>query len=130
MKSPAIVFSAPNQVVLGSTDLDPAQLRPDQVLLDTEASVVSPGTELAILRGTESWAPLPYVPGYGSVGRVRAVGSAVTNVKVGDRVFTHGRHVAQDFSSNMIVPVPAEVSAAEAAIARLAQVAFTAVRIA
>ena len=129
MKTPAIVFTAPGQVELGTTDLDPAQLRPDQVLIDTEASVVSPGTELAILRGTESWAPLPYVPGYGSVGRVRAVGSAVANVKTGDRVFTHGRHLAQDFSSNMIVPVPAAVSAAEAAIARLAQVAFTAVRI-
>ncbi|MFT3831463.1 MAG: zinc-binding dehydrogenase [Opitutaceae bacterium] len=130
MNTPAIVFTAPGHVVLGATDLDPAQLRPDQVLLDTEASVVSPGTELAILRGTESWAPLPYVPGYGSVGRVRAVGAAVANVKIGDRVFTHGRHVAQDFSSNMIVPVPPEVSAAEAACARLAQVAFTAVRIA
>ena len=130
MKTPAIVFSSPGQVVLGSTDLDPAQLRPDQVIIDTEASVVSPGTELAILRGTETWAPLPYVPGYGSVGRVRAVGSAVANVKIGDRVFTHGRHIAQDFSSNMIVPVPAEVTAPEAACARLAQVAFTAVRIA
>lgn len=130
MQTPAIVFTAPGHVVLGSTELNPAQLRPDQVLLDTETSVVSPGTELAILRGTESWAPLPYVPGYGSVGRVRAIGAAVANVKIGDRVFTHGRHTAQDFSSNMIVPVPPEVSAAEAACARLAQVAFTAVRIA
>ncbi len=130
MKTPALVFTAPGQVALGSTDLDPAQLRPDQVLLDTEASVVSPGTELAILRGTESWAPLPYVPGYGSVGRIRAAGSAVAAVKIGDRVFTHGRHLAQDFSSNMIVPVPAGVTAPEAACARLAQVAFTAVRIA
>lgn len=130
MKTPAIVFTAPGRVELGTTAVDPTQLRADQVLIDTEASVISPGTELAILRGTEAWAPLPYVPGYGSVGRVRAAGSAVTAVKIGDRVFTHGRHAARDFSSNMVVPVPDGVSAAEAACARLAQVAFTAVRVA
>ncbi len=130
MTTAAITFTAPGQVILGSTDLDPAQLRPDQILLDTEASVVSPGTELAILGGKESWAPLPYIPGYGSVGRVAAVGAAVSGIAVGDRVFTHGRHCARDFSANMIVPVPAEVTAPEAACARLAQVAFTAVRIA
>ena len=130
MKTPAIIFNAPGQVALGQTEIDPAQLRPDQVLIDTEASVISPGTELAILSGKEGWAPLPYIPGYGAVGRIAALGADVKGLAVGDRVFSHSRHCARDFSSNMIVPVPAGVSAAEAACARLAQVAFTAVRIA
>ena len=75
MKTPAIIFNAPGQVALGQTEIDPAQLRADQVLIDTEASVISPGTELAILSGKEGWAPLPYIPGYGAVGRIAALGA-------------------------------------------------------
>ncbi len=115
--------------MLGSTEIDLQKMRPDQVAIDTEASVISPGTELAILSGGESWAPLPYIPGYGSVGRVTAVGASVKGINKGDRIFTHGRHCAQDLSSNVIVPVPAGVSSEQAALARIAQVSITALRI-
>lgn len=99
-------------------------------VIQNEASVVSPGTELAILSGGESWAPLPYVPGYGSVGRVVRAGPecARRNIKEGDRVFTYGKHAEQVAADTVCVPVPAGTDPARGAFARIAAVSVTALR--
>ncbi|BES99346.1 Sorbitol dehydrogenase [Nesidiocoris tenuis] len=44
------------------------------------------GTDLHILKGEFPSSPVKYTPGHEYSGIVRAIGSAVTNVKVGDRV--------------------------------------------
>jgi len=100
-------------------------------LIQNEASVVSPGTELAILSGGEGWAPLPYVPGYGSVGRVLQAGPdcARRGIQEGDRVFTYGKHAERVASDCVLVPVPEGLAPERAVLARMAAVSITSTRV-
>jgi 2-desacetyl-2-hydroxyethyl bacteriochlorophyllide A dehydrogenase len=73
---------------------------PGQILVETEASAISPGTELAVYTGihqwlgdpTRTWPKFPFTPGYSAVGRVAALGEGVTGYNVGDRLVWPGRH--------------------------------------
>jgi 2-desacetyl-2-hydroxyethyl bacteriochlorophyllide A dehydrogenase len=73
---------------------------PGQILIETEASAISAGTELAIYTGihqwlqdpTRTWPKFPFVPGYSAVGRIAAVGEGVGGWHVGERVIWPGRH--------------------------------------
>ena len=125
--SPAIVFSAPGRVELIETEL-PA-LKPDQVLIRTEFSIVSPGTELACLSGKEAWAPLPFMPGYGSVGEVVELGESARHLKAGQRIFTYGRHGKFATAEVLAVPIQDGVDPAKATFARMAAVSITALRV-
>ena len=60
---------------------------PGQMVIRALASGVSPGTELALMRGRISWGPFPLCTGYQAVGEVMAVGEAVTGFALGDRVY-------------------------------------------
>jgi len=61
---------------------------PDGVLIRIEATMVLSYTG-KVLAGTVPYAlpPMPFVPGTNAVGRVAAIGDAVSHVRVGDRVF-------------------------------------------
>jgi 2-desacetyl-2-hydroxyethyl bacteriochlorophyllide A dehydrogenase len=96
------VIAEPYQVAVREADLpDPA---PDQVLVATEVSAVSAGTELAVYTGTHQWLKdpalpewkFPFRPGYSAAGRVLAVGSAVAGWKPGDRVSYPGNHASHE----------------------------------
>jgi len=102
---------------------------PEDVLIETEFSIISAGTELACRAGIEGWAPLPFVPGYGSIGRIVELGSAVKNLSVGQRVFTFGKHSRHALTSVLTVPVPDGLDPAEAVFARMAAVAITSLRV-
>jgi threonine dehydrogenase-like Zn-dependent dehydrogenase len=104
-------------------------------------SLVSPGTELAIYTGAHMGFSLPeppfplipHRPGYALVGEVEAVGSAVQGVAVGQRVLMeagHGTAGVVDTRTHAVVPVPAGVPSAHAPLARMAGIAFTALRLA
>src|SRR3954452_21150798 len=77
---------------------------PNQVLVATEASAVSAGTELAVYTGTHQWLKdpslpdwkFPFRPGYSAAGRVLAVGAAVPGWKPGDRVSYPGNHASHE----------------------------------
>src|SRR5260370_5904806 len=65
---------------------EPAAPGPSKVLIGIEFSPLNP-SDLLLARGIYALhPPLPTVIGTEAVGRVLAVGSGVTNVKVGDRV--------------------------------------------
>lgn len=121
------MFTCPGQAELQSF-ATPAISQPSDVLIETEFSIVSAGTELACRAGIESWAPLPFCPGYGSVGKVVAKGSAAKDVEIGQRILTFGKHARHAFVENIAVPVPEGLDPAEAVFARMASVAITSLR--
>ena len=87
MKIKSINFVARGEVDLREIDLDPV-LAPNEVLLKTVCTLVSPGTEFAFLNGVTNRGDdgiYPTTLGYSAVGIVLETGSAVTRVKAGDR---------------------------------------------
>ena len=78
MNARQVVLTGPNAVSVREVELpDPA---PNQILVKTEASVVSAGTELAVYTGTHQWLKdptlpdwkFPFRPGYSAAGTVVA----------------------------------------------------------
>jgi 2-desacetyl-2-hydroxyethyl bacteriochlorophyllide A dehydrogenase len=80
---------------------DPAA---NQILVETEVSAVSAGTELAVYTGTHQWLKdpkmtdwkFPFRPGYSAAGRVVAAGADVKGWKAGDRVSYPGNHASHE----------------------------------
>src|SRR5437588_4978745 len=76
----------------------------NQILVATEVSAVSPGTELAVYTGTHQWLKdpnlpdwkFPFPPGYSAAGSIVAVGSGVTGWQPGDRVSYPGNHASAE----------------------------------
>lgn len=130
MKNQSIVFAKPGVVEFKDTELDTKNIASGKLVIKTESSILSAGTELAILRGTEWWAPLPFIPGYGAVGTVVEKGSGLDHIAVGDRVFTHSRHASYAISDVMITKVPAGLPSNKAVFARMAQISMVSRRIA
>jgi 2-desacetyl-2-hydroxyethyl bacteriochlorophyllide A dehydrogenase len=122
-----IIFNSPGKVSVRQIE-DHFELMEDDILLETEFSIVSAGTELAILSGGESWATLPYVPGYGSVGIVAETGNKVRNIYPGDRVFTYGKHASHSLAKTVAMPVPKNLNSKRAVFLRMAAVSITSLR--
>jgi 2-desacetyl-2-hydroxyethyl bacteriochlorophyllide A dehydrogenase len=102
MKARQTVITEPYQVGIREVDLpDPG---PNQILVRTEASAISPGTELAVYSGTHQWLrdprlpdwKFPFRPGYSAAGTVVAVGGGVTGWQPGDRVSYPGNHASAE----------------------------------
>src|SRR3954451_20773621 len=102
MKAPQAVIVEPFKVEVREVDLpDPAD---NQILVATEVSAVSPGTELAVYTGTHQWLKdpnlpdwkFPFPPGYSAAGSIVAVGSAVSGWQPGDRVSYPGNHASAE----------------------------------
>lgn len=129
MQAKQIVFPMPNEVELQAFELDLSALKSTDVAIRTHYSLISPGTELACLSGRESWAKLPFVPGYAGCGEVLAVGSEVKGFQVGDRVFSYTKHASVVRGSTLILPLPAALDERRACFARMAAVSITALRV-
>ncbi len=86
----AIVFAGPGKVELRQIHVP--ELRPDEILVRTEMTGISPGTDRSFLQGHYRGAMerFPLVYGYQRVGIVEAVGATVPQeqIAVGDRVFS------------------------------------------
>lgn len=104
---------------------------PDGILIETELSLISPGTEGAVLKGLPN-APraFPTCPGYSNIGRVLEVGARVTDVAPGDRVATHTAHASHVCVGKdaLCEPVPTDLSSECAAFSTLASVGMQGVR--
>jgi 2-desacetyl-2-hydroxyethyl bacteriochlorophyllide A dehydrogenase len=129
------VIEDERKVVMHTSELDHDEPRPGEVLIETSASFISAGTELAsyakldpICYDPEGWCAHPWRPGYANVGRVIAAGDGVDYAEAGDRVFTLHKHCSHHFATgyewDMVVPVPDDVDDALAAAARMGMVAI------
>jgi 2-desacetyl-2-hydroxyethyl bacteriochlorophyllide A dehydrogenase len=135
-----LLFPAINRTAWEEFDV-PEPPEAHTVVARAICSLVSPGTELAIYTGThigftlpEPPFPLmPHRPGYALVGEVMAIGSAVQGLAPGQRVLMeagHGTVAIADTRTHGVVPVPSDVTSTRAPLARLAGIAFTALRLA
>lgn len=130
-----IVFTAPRRAEL---QLQPKPTPgPREVLVRTEHTLVSPGSELAMFEGTHSaigdpeilFAKYPHRPGYAAIGRVEARGDSVTELQPGDRVFflgTHSTWALMKPGEAIWLPVTDSLPIQQVLLARLVQIAATA----
>src|SRR5262245_2308600 len=102
MQARQAVITEPFKVAVRTVDL-PAPA-PNQILVETEVSAVSPGTELAVYTGTHQWLRDPNLPdwkfpfrsGYSAAGTVLAVGAQVTTCRPGERISYPGNHASHE----------------------------------
>jgi len=82
-----VAAMTPGKVSLEPWQVDETSLPPDKILVKTLFSAISAGTECAWITGKSNneGQKFPHYPGYGAVGEVVAVGSAVENFAVGDK---------------------------------------------
>jgi len=81
---------------------------PNQVVIQTRASLISPGTERAFFLALPNTnAAYPLYPGYSTIGDVVAVGEDVDSMYIGARVASggpHASHIVMDASKCVHVP--------------------------
>ena len=102
MRARQVVIREPFEVEVREVDLPPP--KDNQILVATEVSAVSPGTELAVYTGTHQWLKdpnlpdwkFPFPPGYSAAGSIVAVGSSVSGWQPGDRVSYPGNHASAE----------------------------------
>lgn len=94
MKTKSIIFTEPGKAQLWEREL--GEIAAEKVLVKTEYTVVSGGTEKANLLGSVNTAGVfPKPVGYCGIGHVVEVGEGVTDFCPGDRVLVyHGKHAA------------------------------------
>ena len=100
------------------------------ILLRAERTLISAGTELAIVMGTHisfttggAWPRFPMALGYTFCGRVVAVGAGVTEVSLGDLVLSGAPHASlAEVPAGKTLKVPVGCSAEDALLAHLSSI--------
>lgn len=135
------VFPGPNQVALREEELPDAPPA-KAVRIRTLYSLISPGTELALLTQTHigfskpethPWVRYPFYPGYAAVGEVEALGEGAGGFALGQRVFIMGKHALYadlDPAQTPVLPIPDATPLPWLPFARLAQIANSAAYVA
>ncbi len=132
MNARQAVLLEPFKVVVREVELPPPG--PNQIVVATEVSAVSAGTELAVYTGTHQWLKdpnlpdwkFPFRPGYSAAGTIVAVGSAVTGWQPGDRVSYPGNHASAELLTigherGRVWRLPSQLDAEKAALACIAR---------
>lgn len=138
-KNYRVVFAAEKVAKLEECPM-PGELAPGQVLIKTEVSQISTGTELSMLVRSDSepdsaWvrnrSNYPVYPGYSNSGTIVAVGADVDPSYIGKRVMTLGTHqkfYTHDFK--MCTVMSHNVDQNEAVFATLGGVCLASIRVA
>ncbi|MFD0696612.1 zinc-binding dehydrogenase [Paenibacillus sp. GCM10027628] len=144
MKGKAVVFT--DRLTVSVQEVDIPEPRQDEVVIDVEVSWISNGTESSFLRGERiagdtpyrhgaPW-PFPIVAGYQKVGVISQVGSEVSGLKIGDRVFStisrvsgmfdpYGGHINPAVTSaDQVWKLPADANSTEYSGLVLTQVGY------
>ncbi len=105
MRVRQVTLVEPRKVEVREVDLPgPA---PHQILVETEVSAISAGTELAVYTGTHQWLhdpnlpdwKFPFRPGYSAAGRILEVGADIRGWQPGDRISYPGNHASAELLS-------------------------------
>jgi 2-desacetyl-2-hydroxyethyl bacteriochlorophyllide A dehydrogenase len=135
MKIRQVVVTGKEQVELQNLELDTTALRPRELLIETEMSFISAGTELANYMALDpavyqkgGWCEYPWKSGYANVGTVLDAGADYRDY-IGQRVYTNGQHASHhryetDVQFKLLARVPQELPSPQAAAARMAMVAI------
>ncbi len=135
MKIHELIVVEPGRIELAKSDLDD-RLHPWEVLIATEYSIVSAGTEGAGFTGLVKKMPFgdagqyPRGTGYGNLGQVLKVGDAVSGIQPGDRVLSFARHasIVKADAQRMVLPVSRQASGQHLVFTRMAGVSISALR--
>ncbi len=135
MRTRGLTVVEPGRIEVAETDLDD-RLHSHEVLIATEYSIVSAGTEGAGFTGLVQQMPFgdagqyPRHTGYGNLGQVLRVGDAVAGVQPGDRVLSFARHasIVKADARRMVLPVAHEAPGQHLVFARMAGVSIAALR--
>jgi len=101
MKSNCIVVNGVKDVVIVEKEIDETSLKPEECLIESYVSYISPGTELSRVFGLKKGAQYPMQPGYCCVGKILKKGENVYQAEVGDIVYfsgTHSSHQIYDYT--------------------------------
>ena len=148
MRGRGIVFTGPERAELEEVSVDPADLRPGEVLVRAEHSIVSAGTEGSFYTNLMAEVPQVYRPrptiypartGYGHLGVVEALGPEAEEggarplypLRPGQRVLSFSRHasVVRCNARRFALPVPPDADGRRVVFTRMAGVAITALRV-
>ena len=130
----AVVFPKPHEVLIEERPHpEPA---PGEVVVRASATLISPGTELTILRGAyetdSAWGAygrFPFTPGYSSVGIVESVGEGLEHDLVGRTVASYAPHALYSSVPTAILRlVPPEIPREQATLFTLAETTMNGVR--
>lgn len=136
MTTKQIIFTAPYTAQLQEVECLPP--KENEVTVQLEYSALSAGTEKANFIGerngpdiAEDKAPVfPRTVGYSAAGTVTAVGTAVTDIQIGDKVVVYwGKHKKNiTVSRNNVIQIPEGISTAEASMALISTFPLAAIR--
>lgn len=138
MKGKRIVVPDSYQVELEDFEINEDSLGPYDALVKLDASLISPGTELAIYTGLDpkthtkgAWCEYPFHPGYAGVGEIVACGDAVKDFKVGDLIYTYMKHASIDQvnTQRTCLKVSEKIDVGVVLLGRMAAVSLTALRV-
>ncbi|WP_104401654.1 zinc-binding dehydrogenase [Vibrio penaeicida] len=115
-----IVFTGSKTAHFETFELDP--IKETEIRGKTVCSLISPGTESAWFTQGD----YPIKPGYAAVFRADEMGDKVQNIKLGQLLLCMGGHrSSQQFDEKYVVPIPEDMVASKAVIARLMGVSMT-----
>ena len=136
MKTKQIVFTEVYKAELLEVEYDAPKA--SEVTVELEYSAISAGTEKANYTGQRNGPGMkdgeapkyPVTVGYSSAGKIVAVGSDVTDLKVGDRVIAYwSKHKKRlTIGREFIIKLPDEVSTKEASMAYISIFPLAAIR--